>query len=83
MCCTCNGGTEDDPRGTSSTLIEGLGSTGSYALGATLVTIELISWVLFYIGYKKSIAYARYLIDDKEAEYGRYIFDNFNRDLDF
>ena len=73
MCCVCGGGSAVDPTGTSSSTsatIE-LGTTG-YALGATLATIELIGWVLFYIGYEDSKGYARYLIQDQEGN-----FDNF------
>ena len=77
MCCSCGGGT------TGSSGIAGLGATGTYALGATLVTIELTGWILFYLGYQGSMEYARYLIGDQEEK--AMVVDNFsiNTDNDF
>ena len=40
----------------------------------------MIGWVMFYIGYRGSIKYARFLIDEQE---GDLIFDNFSINTDF
>ena len=78
MCCICGGGSAVAPTDTSSATIAGLGTTGTYALGATLATIELIGWILFYIGYEDSKEYAKYLIQDQEGN-----FDNFSINTEF
>ena len=73
MCCACGGGSTSSSEASNS-----LGE--SYAYGIVMITLEMIGWIMFYIGYKGSINYARFLIDEQE---GDLIFDNFSINADF
>ena len=77
MCCICGGGSTGSSSSSGITI---LGSTVGYALGAFLITIELTGWILFYLGYKDSLEYARYLIDEQEENV---IVENFSINTDF
>ena len=73
MCCACGGGSTSSSEASNL-----LGE--NYAYGVIMITLEMIGWVMFYIGYRGSIKYARFLIDEQE---GDLIFDNFSINTDF
>ena len=83
MCCVCGGGSTGGSSSSSSSSTETTVEVPwTYIVGATIVTLEIVGWVLFYIGYKDSIEYARYIIADQEE---KAIVDNFsiNDNFDF
>ena len=77
MCCICGGGTTGGGSIETTTEVP-----WTYIVGGTIVTLEIVGWVLFYIGYIDSIEYARYIIADQEE---KAILDNFsiNDNFDF
>ena len=78
MCCKCGGGISDSTSNSSSDSTQepiSLSIRSSYPYAIVMITLEIIGWIMFYIGKRDSLKYAEFLIDKQERNE---IVDNFS-----